>query len=792
MDEFVISVKTAVRVHGDTTSYRVDSFITDPLANTEDVLKRLPGVEVSRDGKITIQGKPVNKMFINGKEYFSDDLRSVIQNLPAEILEKIEVADYRDEDAVFTGNKETSNEKVINFQMKKKYSGGIYGRTAAGWGTQKRNQGGAFANYMDDNAFRLTLMGNLNNTGMSDAAGDNGNTSNNSWSNPGVRTEQKGNINFSYDKGKAFQLNGAYSFNNNNTYLERSSYRTTFLPYMQAGSIGDSSMLQASNNEQKSGNTTHNIFLRTRYKISPRMSLSTVANIQTAKQSLPRISNDITYEYNATTVSFDRRSISDNTRATSSYGLNNSLSKQFSKKGRTLLIRWNINYSGNRSRGNIENTNNYYSPESKTDVINTTSEEGNNINSVVNIYYTEPLGKHNNVSVSINNIYNRSNNNKAVAVANAGVYSVDTNQSRSYKNINNNNNIGITYQYSNEKISGGVGFEMEPYSRKSLQAFGTGTDIIQTGINYFPRLFSRYRVSKTSDISFSYNGGINPPNISQIQPIPDYTDSLNIYTGNPHLSPELSNSINLRFGNNNLKKGSNTWAYIQANWVNNKIINNTELTGSKKNTMPVNANGNFVISSSVSHTEPLIRQKLKGTMGLSVNVTNNVSIVNGSLQRIANYNISPKARLSYYTGKWYDGSLDYSYNRREVTGLSQPNSLVQSHILAHDGTFIFSYGFRLSYYINYISNKGIAQNLQQDFFLTNIMFDKTFNKPHGLSLRLYAFDIFNNYPTVQRTIGDNYYEDVSVNRIGSYYLFSIVYKFTSFPEKKEVGHKDDQ
>ncbi|MBZ0100276.1 MAG: hypothetical protein K8F30_14445, partial [Taibaiella sp.] len=127
LGEIVISAKTAVRIHGDTVSYRVDSFITDPLANTEDVLKRLPGVEVSREGKITIEGKPVNKLFINGKEYFADDLANVIRNLPAEVIEKIQVTDWRDEDAQFTGNKENATEKVVNLQMKKKYSGGVYG-----------------------------------------------------------------------------------------------------------------------------------------------------------------------------------------------------------------------------------------------------------------------------------------------------------------------------------------------------------------------------------------------------------------------------------------------------------------------------------------------------------------------------------------------------------------------------------------------------------------------------------------------------------------------------------------
>lgn|GEM_PF-1595154 len=777
MNEFVISAKTAVRVHGDTVSYRVDSFITDPLANTEDVLKRLPGVEVSRDGKITIQGKPVNKLFINGKEYFADDMRSVIQNLPAEILEKIQVADYRDEDEQFIGSKENTAEKVINLQMKKKYSGGVYGRAAAGYGTKERYQGGAFANYMDEDAFRLTLIGNAGNTGMSDVNSDAGNANNTSWRSPGVRTEQTGNFNFSYDKGKKFQLNGSYSFGNNDNYLMRSSYRTTYLP-------GDSLLLQQSDNEQSSNGKRHSLSLRSKYKFNEHTSLRVTATARTSTQNTPRVAEDITYNSDASTVNFKRISETDNSSNNSSIGLSNTLSKKFNRKGRSLLVRWNLNFSNNNAEGRIDNRNSYFFPQSSTEVLNRTEETGKSFNSNASLYYTEPIGEHNSVSLMYNNNYVSSENDRAVTVENNGVYIKDTNQSRGYENINNNNKVGITYQYNKDKLTGGLGFEAEPYSRKSLQTSGNANDVEQTGVNYFPRLFANYSLSKTSSASLSYNGGIDPPNINQLQPIPDYTDSLNIFTGNPQLRPELDNNIRLRWSSNNLKKGRNIWAYVQTRWTNNKIINNTELTGSRRTTTPVNANGNYNIRSAASLTEPLVKKKLKGTFSLSATVGNNVTIVNGQLQKIANYNLAPGFRMTYYTDKWYEGSIDYDYRWNKVEGASQSNNIMESHSVTHDGTFIFPAGIRLSYYFSYMVNTGLAQGFQQEFFLANAMLDKTFKKPKGLSIRIYAFDVFNNYPTVQRTVNDNYYEDVSVNRVGSYIMCSLVYKFTSFPEKK--------
>ncbi len=784
LGEIVISAKTAVRIHGDTVSYRVDSFITDPLANTEDVLKRLPGVEVSREGKITIEGKPVNKLFINGKEYFADDLANVIRNLPAEVIEKIQVTDWRDEDAQFTGNKENATEKVVNLQMKKKYSGGVYGRAGAGYGTKGRYQAGLFANYMSGDALRLTAIGNANNNGVSDVSNDNGGANNTSWRSPGVRTEQRGNFNFSYDRNKKFQLNGAYRFSNNDNYLERSSFRTTYLP-------ADSLLLQQQDNRQNSGTQQHSLSLRSNYKFSEKTSLRTVLSGRVSNQSSVRNTEDITYEDSTRDVIFLRRTDATSDRYGSSISVANSFMKGFTKKGRTLLVNLNLGYNGSDVASANDNLNRYFTTPSINEVRNRSDETGNSFNSYAGFTYTEPLNEYNSLSLSYSNNFSRSKSDREVDVATNGVYTRDSIQSRGYENTNINNKIGLNYQYSKEKLAAGAGFETEPYSRKSLLTTGIGNDVEQAGVNYFPKLFARYNISKSSQLSLGYNGGITPPSITQLQPIPDYTDSLNIFIGNPQLRPEVSNNISLRYANNDTKTGRNTWAFVQGSWVNSKIINNTELTGSRRTTTPVNADGNYNLSASVNRMEPFIKKKLRATFSLQGNLANNVSIVNGQMQQITNYTVAPGLRMTWFNDKWFEGSLDYSYRLNRVEGATQSNNTLQAHDLTHDGTFILPLGFRLSYYLSYMVNKGLAQNFQQEFFLFNAMADKTFIRPRGLSLRVQAFDVFNNYPTVQRNIGDNYYEDVSVNRVGSYLMFSLVYKFTSFPEKKpEEGREE--
>lgn len=132
LSEVIITARTKLRVSGDTISYTVDSFYNHSVGTAEDALKRLPGVEFSDEGKITVQGSEVSKIFINGKEYDADDLRTISQNIPAEVLEKIQIADWYDEEAQFSGIKGNSSQKAINLQYKDEYVYAVHGRSIAG------------------------------------------------------------------------------------------------------------------------------------------------------------------------------------------------------------------------------------------------------------------------------------------------------------------------------------------------------------------------------------------------------------------------------------------------------------------------------------------------------------------------------------------------------------------------------------------------------------------------------------------------------------------------------------
>lgn len=775
LDEIIISAKTKIKINGDTVSYTVDSFYKDPMATTEDVLKRLPGVEVSRDGKISIEGKDVTKIFVNGKEYQAEDLRTITQNLPAEVLEKIQVADWYDEETQFSGIRKGSDQKSINLQFKKQYSSGVYGRAATGYGSKNRYQEGLFGSYMGTD-LRLTTIGNMNNTGIADATNDAGADNARSGSIPGVQTKRQANLNFSYDGFKKLKLSGLYEISSQKTALEQSLLRSTYLP-------GDSLLLRRQVSAQTNKNLQHRLNLRSQYQISKMLSMTTSVNAGVRQGKNTNKADDITYYNEPVNPDFQRTSETDNNTSTPSVHFTNMLQKRFDKKGRSLALNIQANYTGGDNSTTTENLNQYYSPP----VISTnnfeTGEQKTALDTRVNIKYTEPLTEKSSVSFDYSNLYTTSNNDKQVWNEDSNMRVYDTVQSRQYENRNIENPFGLLYQYNTTKVTAGGGIDIKPYNRESQTVNQDNTSISQQGVNYFPSLFARYALSAKANLNINYGGSIIAPGINQLQPVPDYTDSLNIFIGNPNLHPELNNNMNLSYRYFNTGKQNVFWATLRGNWTNNKIVNKVDINASRRITIPVNTDGAYTIGGQLSYTHPLMAKKIKLTVSLNSNLARNVSFTNGVLQRVLNSSYQPSLKLVFSSIEWYEGDLNYSYRYNNVSSqvAGQTAGLLQSHTLSANGTFFLPRDFKLGYVLNYMVNNGLAAAYNKDFLLMHLRIDKTFKKAKGLSMRLQAFDIFNNYPNVQRTVGDNYYEDRSYNRIGNYMMVSFIYRFSWFP-----------
>ncbi len=783
MQDVVVSTKVAVKVSGDTVSYNVDSLSKSPNATTEDVLKRLPGVEITPDGKIMANGKEITKIFINGKLYTSEDIRTLTQNLPAEVLEKMQLADWYDEESQFSGIKKGSTEKMLNLKIKKNYERGIYGQAIAGAGTQKTYQAGTFTNYMS-NATRVTAILKMNNTGLSDVGiTSSGNADNTRASTPnatGITTRRVADISFSNDNGGKMKLSGSYNAWYTNNSQQQSSLRNTYL-------TGDSALIQQQKRDINNTSLNHRLNIRSDLKIDSLQSLQSDIGLSYRKNDAVSTNNDGTYYNDKNNLSFTRNSAVKS--LADGYGINISSTyrKRFHKPRRTLSTNMNIRYNKDDNAGDNKNTNQYYNPASININDFVSDEARHTIGTRVGASYNEPIGKLHTLSFSYNYNYNKNENDRSVWSVINDNRQVDTIQSREYDTYSNDHNINLSYQFhKEEKFRFNLQMEAQPFSRGILlSGYSNHIKLSQNGINYTPGLFTRIDINKNSNLNLHYNIGIRVPELTQLQVIPDFRDSLNIVLGNPNLAGEKRHNVSLNYNTSAKNNKSNFYANISTGWTYDKVVNNLEITASKRISTPTNADGYYNINGNAGYYKKIIKW-LGASLSANGNQSNNIVITNNNKQIIPNQSAGGTMRIIFNGLDWYEGDVSYNYRVSKITNTAGITNSLQTQIINSSGTFTLPLQIRFIYFLNYIKNDGLLGNANPDFILVNATLEKTFSKPKGVCVRAQGFDVFNNYPNVQRSFGDNYFEDREANRLGRFFMLSLIYKFTYFPNKKDT------
>ena len=774
MHEVAISAKLPISIKGDTVSYRVDSFNKNPLATIEEVLKKLPGVEVDEQGNITAHGKRVDRIYLNGKEFQIDDITDITQSLPANIIQKVQVADYHSESEIFSGVKQNAETKIVNFRLKKDYNSGIVGRAAGGYGSKGRYQAGAFINHIAKNANRTTLIGSVSNTGVARVS----NTDNKSsmWHSPGISERQRGSVNFSLGSNSKWDLVGTYSYSDGTNYLEQNTIRTTFLRI-------DSAIRQGGLDKKNSNDNRHNLHLKSSAKFKDDFWFNTKVDAYYSIREIVSNTQDVTFgDQIGEALNFKRVSENNGHSNNANFSIKNSIMKRLGKAGRTIIVNADV-VSNSIVTNNIRNNSNtYYDPYSENNISNKSENDNREYTSRLGLNYNEPINKRLSFSLSYYAGYERSFADNQVSILDTDLYVIDSNQSSKYRNTNIEHNGGFETRFISGKISTGVGLNIIYYKRNSNEELNNNNTIRQEGVNYAPDVFFEYKVSKKTNLQLGYNGNVQTPSIRQLQPVPNYSDSLNVYIGNPNLKPQVQNNVMFRYNFRNMK-GSSFWINTNMNWQVNNFVNKTEITSSKRVTTPINSNGNYRLWCSLNWTEPIIKKQLNINVSAHSSTLNRVVIINNVTNNLKTYEIRPTLRLSYTSKKSLETNLTCMYRWSEVGAVNSKNILRGLNVL-HESNIGLPFKFRWSYNVSYTYNNGINSNFQQSFLLVSTSIDKSFEKMRKLSLRFQVFDIFNDYPTVSRRVGDSYFEDISVNRLGRYMLFSVIYKFTSFPRSE--------
>jgi hypothetical protein len=807
LDEVVIS-EAPVKVNGDTISYKADAFKTKPNATVEDLLKKLPGVQVDRDGTVKAQGENVQKVYVDGKEFFSNDPKLATKNLTAEMVDRVDVYDDMSEQAKFNGIDDGSRSKAINLKLKKDKKKGIFGKVYGGYGSDERYDAGITANYFKGatQANIIAKSNNTNNVGytMSDMLGmfsgggmmgGMGNTGGGTMvmgggggmmmggrgggammggtgsggfnlgsTGGGITRSSQAGINYRDTWNRFFDVNGSYFYNNTLTQNQRSTYRQTFFND-SVTAINDNKTVT------RNLNGNHRANLNIIYTIDSFNSFIYQPNFN--------FQNSQSYSDDSLINSINNRLINSGRSITNNMGegynwSNNLLwRRKFRKLGRTL----SVNLSNTWTNNDREGYNIISSKTRSADFMNKTNSSTNNYG--ISVSYTEPIARDKILEVNYSRNDNKSvSDRKTFDNDGSGKYNeiVDSLTNR-FENQNMFDRLGTNLRIVKKKYNYQVGFAVQQTTLESNN-ITKNNRLLQKAVNFFPTASFNYNFQRSRSLRFNYRGRTAQPSISQLQEVKNYDNFPYTYIGNAGLKQEFSHNVSISYNFFDIMKFRNLFAFVTYSVTQNKISNSittNKLTGEQL-TRPENVNGIFNVTGNFNFGFP-IKKMQGGNFNATTRIGYNqdVNIVDSRKNYNRNLSLGEDLRLNYNFKEKLDMGITASVNYNQVKNSLQVqnNQSYFTHIYGADVTYTLPKNFILATDLDYTFNTGLSEGFNQNYAIWNASIAKQVLKNKRGEVRLSVFDLLNQNTSVYRNAVRNYIEDVQNTVLKRYFMLTF-------------------
>ncbi|MCB9055110.1 MAG: outer membrane beta-barrel protein [Chitinophagales bacterium] len=818
LEEVVVANEAPpVTLINDTIQYNAGSFKVQPNANVEQLLKKLPGVKVEKDGTIKAQGEKVSKVLVDGKEFFGNDPKIATKNLPADAVDKVQVYDKQSDQAQLTGFEDGEYEKTINLKLKADKKKGKFGKVTAGGGNKERYEGkfninsfkgarqlSAIGMGNNTNAEGFSFMDIMNFTGdlsrMMKGGGGNIEINisaddavamgmNPAGSNNGIVTAWGGGLNYNNIIGKKLDLQSNYFYNRYNPFQESNVQREYLLPGSSYFYNQHATTDNLSNSHRLNLNTLYEIDSMNSIRFQPSFSYQKKNNYgQSDYNTLSQEGTLITEGFN------NSRTWGDGVNFTN----NITWRKKFRRKGRTFSLAIQTGLNESNTEGSQYSINSFYNNGVlvKDDTLNQQSVTSGNFRSYnVRAAYTEPLWKRSLMEFSIRNSNSRNVAEKTTYDYNRGSGKYDYMNdmlSNDFENKYGFTNLGFRIRTQRRKYNYSLGVAWQNASLEGKVISGiTDSLIAQKFSNLLPMASFQYNFTRFKRFSVSYFSSTNQPSASQLQPVPDVSDRLNIREGNPDLKQEFSHAIR---GNLNLVspyKNKNLFWFFTVQTTKNKIVNydSLDIVSSIRYSKPVNVDGVFNMNNEISYSMPV--RFLKGTMELSSNIrySKGKQFINQVLNEIKTISVGPQLRLdmspadklSMGTGI----SLNHNKTKYSVSSAQDIKYLSYEYNVYID--WEMPKGFYFSTDFTYTVNSQRAEGFNTKVPLWNASISKQMLKFNRGELKISAIDILNRNIGVSRNTGLGYIEDSRVLTLRQFFLLSFTYSLSKVGLQKAGG-----
>lgn len=791
---------SAIRVKGDTTEYKADSFHVSANADVQELLRKMPGIQVNSKGEITAQGEKVEKVLVDGEEFFSDDPAVVTKNLRADAVDKVQAFDKKSDQATFTGIDDGQKIRTLNIQLKEDKKKGYFGKVEAGTDFDKYRYGKVLANAFKG---KRKISGYLT-TDNTKFESLNWNENQNYGGNTNITTEitddggimmWSGGDDFSYGRGFPTSTTGGLHFSNkwnkdkhnsNNTYQYNNLDVTSITTSKTQNILPDTSFTNTTSQNQVGSRNRHKITSVYEWQIDSSSSLKI-----TAKPSIVK-SNNLT-KYIGQSISEDGKVINASDRTTTSTDENKTLNgnilwrKKFKKSGRSISWNTDLNFNDRAENVLLLAANSFYDANGtlvkldNVDQLKVNRQNSSSINSLLT--YTEPLWKNTFLVLNYRLNLNRNDAERNTLSKNgAGKYEnfVDTLSNHFiYNTTGHQGGFNIRYNVKKFNFAVGTGYGTSTYHLTDIRK-NTERDV--TFNNLVPSVSLNYTPKQQRSIRFNYNGSTRNPTLQQIQPILDNIDPLNITIGNPNLKQAFNHNFNFRASDYKVLKSRNMSFSMNYSFINNAISNASTIDqyGRRVN-QAINVSGNYNGSAYINYGFDLVPSFNVG-FSIGPGKSKYVNVINGLTNATENTYIRLGINAGYWTDKWINFWININARNNKSRSSIRPDVVTQ--YWSYDTYSNIQLKFKKAkLYVDMTLEASIYQKTaafanQQDMYNFSPSIRKVISKNDKWETKLYVNDLFNQNRGINRSATSNFISETTNQTIQRYFLLSLIYNFS--------------
>lgn len=775
--ETVVKGKTPeVVVKQDTVEYNADSYKVKEGSPVEDLLRKLPGLRISADGTITVEGKAVSEILVDGRSFFGDDQQLTLKNLPSDLIHKVQVIDKKDKTDEATGFESEDKKKVINLTIKADRKKGLFGNVNAGYGTKKRYIANAMVNsFLGEDKTSLILNArNLDNDPMLGGG----------RYSMGEPTSQNVGVNLNKEFKKGLNLDGNIRFRHATDKNLNESYTENLLP--------DSSYFTRNDTDNRTMNRTIGGGLKLEYKKDSTLSLE----IRPSFQYTYGVSNDISEYETLDGLKKTVNSSSGINRGSDNqwnYGVDAFLSRTLGKKGRlvTLQTGWTENKTDGLSHRQSVNR---FVKSAGDSIVNLDQERDILTKSrtlSLRTSYVEPIGKNSSVMFNYSiSSGNNTNQNNTYSMDESGRYDqLDSLYSRSTRSDRLSQSVGLSFRSKIKNIAYNIGLSVDP-SRFNEQTYVGETvlkDQLQHQLNYSPKMSVFWNNKKGNFISFSYYGRSNTPTSRQLSPVVEVLSPISEMQGNPDLKSGFRHQLGANWRYNNKKSQLSVMifsnAQVEQNTITSYSIYNPQ--DGKRFTSYRNVNGNWSMNNTAMLSMPLRNRDFQFSANTNVGFSQRTGYTNAEENRSKNTMLGQSLSLNY-SGDVLSASLelagDYSGIRNSLQNLDPQNSWEYGSRV--DIIYDMPWDISLGTAVVYRGKSGYAEGYNRQVVNWDAEISKEFLKNNQAKISLIVMDILGQTDSSNRTITATSVSDSRWNSIGRYGMLKFTYRFNFTKGKK--------